>query len=355
MRLLAIVTLIIASACSGGGGSSQPAPPPAPCVTTFVNPIATQGQDPWVVRREGWYYLIESREGGIWVSKSDRLTQLRRNSVRVWTPPATGWNRTNIWAPELHYLDGKWYIYYAGGESGPPFLHQRSGVLESVGADPQGLYVDRGMLYTGDDIAARTDNKWSIDLTVARIGEQLYAAWSGWESNNVTTDRTPQHLYIATMSNPWTISSNRVKLSSPVESWEDGTELDLQEGPEFLPHAGQIFIIYSTRESWLKEYRLGQLRLTSAGADPMNPLDWEKRGPVFTGTDQVYGVGHASFTTSPDGTEDWIVYHSKVSTAPGWDRDIRIQRFGWNADGSPNFGVPIPAGQPQNVPSGECP
>jgi GH43 family beta-xylosidase len=357
MRCL-VLLLVTATACSGAGngpGAGPPPPPPPQCVTTFVNPVAAQGQDPWVVRWEGSYYLIESRDGGIWVSKSDRLTQPRKSSVRVWTPPITGWNRANIWAPELHYLDGKWYIYYAGGESGPPFLYQRSGVLESVGADPQGAYVDRGMLYTGDDVASRADPKWAIDLTVARIGGQLYAVWSGWESNNVTTDRTPQHLYIARMSDPVTISTNRVKLSSPVESWERGTELALQEGPTLLEHAGRVFIIYSAQESWLRNYQLGQLRLTSAGADPMSPASWVKSGPVFSGTAQVYGVGHASFTTSPDGTEDWIVYHSKISTAPGWDRDIRIQKFGWNADGSPNFGVPIPAGQPQNVPSGECP
>jgi GH43 family beta-xylosidase len=353
--LIFIALIATANSCAGGGACC--APPPPVCPTTFVNPVATQGQDPWVLRRDGSYYLIESRDGGIWVSKSDRLTQARKNSVRIWTPPSSGWNRANVWAPELHYIDGKWYVYYAAGPSGTApatFINQRSFVLRSTATDPQGTYEDLGMLYTGDDIAGSTDPKWAIDLTVARIGGQLYAVWSGWEFNNTATDRTPQHLYIARMSDPATISSNRVKLSSPVESWERGTELDLQEGPEFLEHAGQIFVVYSARESWLKEYKLGQLRLTSAGADPMNPASWVKSGPVFTGTDQVYGVGHASFTTSPDGTEDWIVYHSKISTTPGWDRDIRAQKFGWNADGSPNFGVPIPAGQPVSVPSGEC-
>jgi hypothetical protein len=43
-----------------------------------------------------------------------------------------------------------------------------------------------------------------------------------------------------------------------------------------------------------------------------------------------------------------------VSTEPGWSRDIRAQRFTWNADGSPNFGTPIAAGTQQQKPSGEC-
>ena len=87
----------------------------------------------------------------------------------------------------------------------------------------------------------------------------------------------------------------------------------------------------------------------------MDSSSWIKSGPVFTGTETVYGVGHASFTTSPDGAEDWIVYHSKVDPTPGWDRVIRMQKFGWHPDGSPEFGAPVPSGRPVAVPSGQCP
>jgi GH43 family beta-xylosidase len=318
---------------------------------TFTNPIAS-GADPWVIKQGADYVFCATGGGGISVSRSGRLTQ-PGTPVRVWSPPATGWNRTNIWAPELHYLDGKWYIYYAAGEAGPPFIHQRAGVLESVSGDPQGEYLDKGMLYTGDDISNPAGtNKWAIDLTVFRLNSQLYAVWSGWEEN-AATDRTPQHLYIARMSNPWTISSNRVKLSSPEETWERGTELDLNEGPQVLKKGEKIFVIYSTRESWLKYYRLGQLTLNDTLQNPMNAASWTKTGPVFTGTETVHGVGHASFTTSPDGTEDWIVYHAKKDSTPGWNRDVRTQPFTWTADGFPDFGTPVNTGVPIPRPSGE--
>jgi GH43 family beta-xylosidase len=319
----------------------------------FTNPVVA-GADPWVARHDGTYYLIQSRDRAIWVYESERLTEPAKNGVPVWSAPDTGWNRAHVWAPELHYLDGRWYIYYAAGAAGPPFISQRSGVLQSATEDPQGEYVDRGMLYTGDDVLAGTNNVWAIDLTVARLGGALYAVWSGWEENR-SMDRTPQHLYIARMSNPWTIGGNRVRISSPVESWERGTELDLNEGPEFLRRGDQVFIIYSARESWLRDYRLGQLRLKSPDADPLDPSSWIKSGPVFTGTATVYGVGHASFTTSPDGTEDWIVYHSKTEAEPGWNRVIRMQPFAWRADGSPDFGSPVPSGQRVSAPSGQCP
>jgi len=159
---------------------------------------------------------------------------------------------------------------------------------------------------------------------------------------------------MARMSNPWTIATNRVHISAPTADWERGTELDLEEGPEFLEHEGKVFIIYSTRESWLPAYKLGQLRLRAPLTDPMNPDSIVKSGPVFTGTNDVYGVGHASFTVSPDGSENWIVYHSKLDAAPGWTRVIRTQKFDWNADGSPNFGTPTAPGAPVKMPSGQC-
>jgi GH43 family beta-xylosidase len=344
----AALGLIFLSACS----NPAVAPPePIPSLCTFTNPIGA-GADPWVIKDGKSYYLIESRDNAIYVYKSQQLTSPRQNGVRVWAAPDTGWNRTNVWAPELHQIDGSWYIYYAAGRDGPPFTSQRAGVLQSVGGDPQGAYIDKGMLYTGD---AGTDsvNVWAIDMTVDRINGQLYAVWSGWE-RNASTDRTPQNLYIAKMSNPWTISGTRTLLSKPDASWERGTELDLQEGPEFLEHAGQQFIIYSTRESWLPEYKLGQLRLKTPTSDPTDPSSFIKTGPVFTGTTGVFGVGHASFTTSPDGSENWIVYHSKVAPSPGWDRVIRTQKFTWNTDGSPNFGTPVSSAQSIVRPAGEC-
>jgi len=320
----------------------------------FTNPIG-KGADPWVIWHKGYYYVCQSNgdinSKGISVRKSSKLSQLGK-PVTVWTTPATGWNSSQVWAPELHYFNKKWYIYYAAGKDGPPYIHQRSGVLESVTDDPQGKYIDKGILNTGVDSQNETGMIWAIDVNVGYIGGKLYATWSGWEQN-ATTDKTSQHLYIAEMSNPWTISSTRVKISSPDQPWETGGPLDLNEGPQFLMRNGQVFIIYSTRESWTPEYRLGQLRLKNPAGNPLDAGNWEKSGPVFQGTSKVLGTGHASFTQSADGKEWWIFYHAKRSKSPGWARDLRLQKFIWNSDGCPNFGTPVPAGVPLSVPSGE--
>lgn len=199
------------------------------------------------------------------------------------------------------------------------------------------------------------DDKWAIDLTVARIGGQLVAIWSGWE-HNTATDKTPQHLYAARMANPITIASNRTRISSPAAIWERGTKLGLQEGPSVLTRGGHTFIVYSTRESWLSTYRLGQLRLAAPDADPTDAASRIKSsGPVFEGTDNIHGAGHASYTVSLDGTEDWMVYHAKSQLTPGWtDRVLRMQRFTWKPDGSPEFGVQVQTALPIAQPAGQC-
>ncbi|MBD3617355.1 MAG: glycoside hydrolase family 43 protein [Gracilimonas sp.] len=347
--------LLIIFSFSFVGCSSQSVDPPKgeeepSCV--FTNPVA-EGADPWIIRKDKVYYSVKSVSGGIQVSKSEHLTEVLKSQQRaeVWRQPSQGWNRQHLWAPELHYVQGEWFIYYTAGESGPPFISQRSGVLRATSGDPLGDYEDMGMLYTGDNIETLENEKWAIDLTVLEHAGNLYAIWSGWEEN-AETDRTPQHLYIAEMENPWTISSNRVKISSPEEPWETGTELAINEGPEILKNGGQTFVIYSASESWLPAYNLGQLELV--GDDPMDPASWEKSGSVFSGSGQVYGTGHASFTKSPDGSESWIAFHTKIDEEPGWDRVVYLQSFSWNEDGSPDFGTPVQPGNELQRPSGEC-
>ena len=319
-------------------------------IKTFTNPV-WDGADPWMVKHNEDYIYCFSANKSIIVSKSNKMT--RKGELKsIWHAPSIGWNRSCVWAPEIHFIRGRWYVYYAAGESGPPFIHQRSGVLRSKTADIFSAYDDMGVLYTGDNPSDSASNVWAIDMTILEHKGKLYAIWSGWITQE-KTDATSQHLYISEMENPYTMKGKRVKLSSPIESWETGGSLNLNEGPEILKNGENVFIIYSCRESWLVEYRQGMLQLINPDGDLLDPLNWKKTGPVFQGNDSVYGVGHCSFVKSPDNTEDWIIYHSKKSTTPGWERNVRMQPFQWNSDGTPNFGPAVPAGQKLNLPSGE--
>ncbi len=300
---------------------------------TFTNPIASNGADPWVQLINGTYYYTDTTGGNVSVAASTTLPGIGTAPMtNVYNPPA---GAGNVWAPELHQINGTWYAYYSMTTS---TSDHRMYVLQANTSNPQGSYTYKGEIND-------PTNLWAIDGTVLTAANgNLYFVWSGWAG----TTNVAQNLYIAPMSNPWTISGNRVLLSTPSNSWEQqGGPPTINEGPEVLKSAGgTTSIIYSASGSWTNNYCLGQLTLT--GTDPLNPASWTKNnaGPVFSSANGVFGPGHASFTTSDNGTRDWIVYHAAKTSGSGWDRNIRTQPFSWNPDGTPSFGQPVPVTVP---------
>ncbi len=326
---------------------------------SFSNPIAPSGADPWVTLVNGNYYYARSDGGALYVGASTSLQNIAKApATRVFNAaPGTGYAQ-DLWAPELHFLDGKWYIYFAADAGGSDFTAanatHRMYVLQSLTSNPQGSYAMMGEIAATPDRGVPTQNTafpvdhWAIDGTVLTVNNQRYFVWSGWPG---TTDGQ-QDLYIAKMSSDWTITGARTLLSAPTYSWEQNG-LPINEGPEALYHNGDTFIVYSASGYWTNQYALGELRL-KPGMDPLLQSSWTKSStPVFASNANAVGVGHASFTTSPDGRENWIVYHAHDTTgAFTGNRDVRMQSFTWNADGTPNFGSPVAKGVDIPEPSG---
>ena len=307
---------------------------------TFTNPVVRHGADPWVIRWESNYYFCQARFDAVWINRSARLENIGHNHwKRVWQPPEGTPYSKQIWAPELHFLQGKWYIYVAADDGDN--ANHRMYVLEGTSSDPQKPFALKGKIDSPSD-------HWAIDGTVLQMPQgKLYFIWSGWPGTNDGV----QNLYIARMSNPWTIDGKRVCISRPDHKWEQRDIPHINEGPETLWHDGHLFIIYSASGFWDDNYCLGQLTWT--GGDVLNPRSWIKNPEsVFKRSSDVFGPGHCSFVKSPDGKEDWIVYHAHIGPDTR-ERDVRIQRFTWNPDGSPDFGVPVSPGVPLRPPSGE--
>ena len=296
---------------------------------TITNPVAPEGADPWVIKHNNSYYYCYSYEDAIYVNKSESIedaVQMKGNLI--WKPEAGREYSMEIWAPELHTINGRWYIYFAA-DNGENKNH-RMFVLESEGADPMGKYYLKGKLSTDPD-------RWAIDGTVLKYKNNLYFIWSGWEGIvNVS-----QNLYIAEMENPWTLKSKRYMISKPEYDWEKVGDPYVNEGPEVLMNGDRVFIIYSASGSWTDNYCLGMLTLVND--NPLDPKSWVKEiAPVFSGTTSVISPGHASFVKSPDEKENWIIYHAAKYRGAAWDRNIRMQKFYWDENGNPSFGYPIP-------------
>ena len=67
----------------------------------------------------------------------------------------------------------------------------------------------------------------------------------------------------------------------------------------------------------------------------------------------VYAPGHNSFFKSPNGKEDWILYHANDKEGEGCGpfRSPRAQKFTWKEDGTPYFGEPVKTGVPMAIPA----
>jgi len=330
------------------------APPPAilsdPTAGTlgldwFVNPIA-EGADPFVVRDGETYFWCQSDgDRGVAVSRSTRLTSRGERRV-VWRAPETGPHSREVWAPELHHLDGRWHIYLAASDGHN--REHRAYVLVADSDDPQGSYTLHGPLATGD---ADGPPQWAIDMTVLELGGQRYAVWSGWPD-----EQTPvQHLYIASLATPTALGGPRVQLTSPFDyPWEriaDDSDEAINEAPQVLTRNGRTFLLFSCGSALLPSYKLALLELV--GKDPLDPACWHKHPePVFSSTESTFGVGHGSTLTTPDGSQWWLAFHAKINRRRNFKRVTHVQPMGWTPDGLPTFGDPVAAGTPLALPRG---
>jgi len=308
---------------------------------SFTNPLFSNGADPWMQYYNGNYYLATTTwNSQIVMRKSPTIAGLKTAApVYVWSD-TTASRCCNFWAFEFHRLNGpsgyRWYMIYTAGVS-TDLGGQKNHVLESEGDDPMGPYR-----YRGNPLSSL----WNIDGTYLTYNSILYMLWSQWVGSYQT-------IFISKMSNPWTLTGSPVAIATPTYSWEM-VGANVNEGPEVLQKNGRTFLSFSASSCTTPDYKLGLMELT--GTDPLSASSWTKTiSPVFSSANGVYGPGHNGFFTSPDGTENWLVYHGNASASDGCGstRSARVQKISWNSDGTPNFGSPVAAGTAVAVPSGE--
>ncbi|WP_246277827.1 family 43 glycosylhydrolase [Phytohabitans rumicis] len=318
-------------------------PAPASPGVLYTNSLIAQRADPHIVKHtDGYYYFTAT------APEYDRIVMRRATSLQglataaetvIWRKHSSGEMGAHIWAPEIHYIDGRWYIYFAAGRTDDVWAI-RPYVLETTSANPlTGTWTERGRI-------ALPLNTFSLDATTFVHNGTRYLAWA----QNDPAVGSGTNLYLAPMSNPWTISGTPARISVPTYSWETiGHRVN--EGPAVIQRNGRVFMAFSASATDAN-YCVGLLT-ASASSNLMNPASWSKTStPVFTSNANTsqYGPGHNSFTVSEDGQSDILVYHDRsyrdISGDPLNDpnRRTRIQKLYWNADGTPNFGIPVPDG-----------
>ncbi|MCK0472227.1 family 43 glycosylhydrolase [Halalkalibacter sp. APA_J-10(15)] len=310
----------------------------------YKNPLVEQRADPWVYKHEdGYYYFTAS------VPEYDRI-ELRRaktiNGLReaepvvAWRKHETGMMSANIWAPEIHYIDGKWYIYFAAArttETKEGLFDHRMFALENEAKNPlEGEWIEKGQVKT----------KWESFALDATSFEHKGVRYYVWAQKDPDIEGN-SNLYISEMENAWTLKGEQVMIATPEYEWEKIGFL-VNEGAAVLKRNGKIFMTFSGSATDYN-YCMGLL-VADEDSDLLDPKSWLKLPePVFKTNEETgqYGPGHNSFTTSEDGKNDVLIYHARnykeIEGDPLYDpnRHTRAQVFSYDKNGFPHFNVPV--------------
>ena len=344
-RLTALLAAGLLASAAVRAQEAAPTPaPPEPGDGTFQNPVRVNGADPWLTYYQGSYYYTWTAYNNVRMKTAHKLADLRdAREFVVWTDRDPAHSK-NVWAPECHLLpdeDGKprWYLYYTAADGVD--THHRMFVAESEGPTPLGPYHFKAQLRTDPQ-----DQYFAIDgTTFTRADGVAFFVWAGRPSPN------GQGLYISRMKNAWTLEGPRTYLLASGFGCRH-----TREAPAVLVRNGRVFLAYSTCDTRTPDYKMGLLT-ADATADLLDPAVWKQTAePVFQSApeNEIWGPGHCAFFRSPDGKEDWLVYAGKSEDAFTYrQRATRAQPFAWRADGTPDFGAPVPDKLHLPPPSGE--
>lgn len=312
-------------------------------MTELLTPLIEQRADPFIYKHtDGYYYFTGSvpAYNGIELRRAKTIAGLAQaQPVMVWNKPDTGPLSDLIWAPEIHFNKGAWYVYFAAAPSREIkhdlFQHRMYALSTTVDNPLEGPWQEPVKVETGMDT-------FCLDATTFTHRDQLYYVWAQKEEGI----RGNSNLYIAKMDTPDAISSEPVRLSIPELEWEI-RGFWVNEGPAVLVRNGRVFITYSGSATD-ENYCMGLL-WADENADLLKPESWSKtQEPVFV-TDaerSIFGPGHSSFTVAEDGVTDLLVYHARTYTEiegdPLWDpnRHTYVKPIGWTDEGMPQFGSP---------------
>ena len=310
--------------------------------TIYNKAFIEQRADPYIFRHgDGAYYFTASvpEYDKIILRRSDSWQGLKTAEEAVlWRKHESGAQSIHVWAPEIHYLDGNWYIYYAAGDKDDVW-EIRPYVLRCTGQDPmKDPWEEMGMMQAAEDDKF-SFHDFSLDGTIFENKGEKYYIWA--EKTGV--GKKVSNLYISRMESPVRLGTAQVLLTTPDYDWER-VDFWVNEGPAVLKHDGKIFMTFSASATGAC-YCMGLMYIDEE-ADALDPHAWTKlRYPVLQTDEEkgIYGPGHNSFVKAQDGITDLCVYHARqydeIIGDPLYDpnRHAMVMKVEYDGKGFPVF------------------
>ncbi len=302
-------------------------------------PVAWHKADPCIGKWNGKYYFISTndldREHSIYIREADSIPGLvTAQQVKIldaYTYPHLG---NLLWAPELHVLNDRLYVFHAGTPQ--EFFEEQSHVMAlKEGGNPLKAsdweMPVRVLKKDGSYLYENSGKGITLDMTVFEAGGKHYVCWS--QRQFLPVDQGAW-LYIAQIdpSEPWKLTTDPVLLSMPEYGWANNHTF-VDEGPFALKRDGKVYLTFSSA-AVDSTYVVG-LMTGDENADLLNPENWVKENyPLLTSrsVEGEFGTGHNAYVTDDEGFV-WNTYHAR----PGVDgpRSSGIRRVHFNAEGFP--------------------
>ncbi|MCD8391053.1 MAG: family 43 glycosylhydrolase [Firmicutes bacterium] len=270
-------------------------------MSEYISPLVYQRADPFCYRHtDGFYYFTATVPGYDYIElrRARTLNELgTANSKIIWKKHGSGEMGSHIWAPEIHRIGNKWYIYFAAGEAENEWNIRPYALMCEDDDLMEGEWKELGRIDVGVE-------SFSLDMTAFTLNGRQYNIWAQTLSEDDTSS-----LYIAEMDTPVNLKSAPMLLTKPEYDWET-RGIPVNEGPAVLIRNGKIFVAYSASNTGAN-YCMGMLWCDESD-DVLDIGSWHKMSePVFKTNVQAgcYGPGHNCFTS--DGESDVLIYHAR--------------------------------------------
>jgi GH43 family beta-xylosidase len=328
VRYLCGVLALCAMAAAGAG------PSPAAAQAVFTNPVLSDARgvaDPFILKWNGEYYLYTTGDPIRAYHSVDLVTWDEVGPVLSSSDDPGAWNQVDVWAPEVVYRNGTFYLYYSASRGSDDWRvteeARRVGVATS--RSPRGPFVDSGSPVTPG---------WGIDGHVfrdPRTGRDYL-----FYSYLYEPDLPGAGQVVDSLVSPFRTGHTPTHVIRGSEAWEDkdgdpnnGSLRYTNEAPTVLERDGLYYMLYSGGSWDLPTYALAYA--VSDEVVPSGGLDsegWDKvTPPILRANDRVQGPGHNTVTLAPNNVHHITAYHGRSVPfrSPG-DRQTFLDRLYWN-------------------------
>lgn len=310
--------------------------------------------DPACVKaHDGAGYYIFATEAGISIRHSTDLKTWKKVGP-VFDKAVPDWalelipGADSIWAPEIQYANGKYWLYY----SVSTFGSQRSAIGLATnttldGSHPDYQWKDQGLVV---ESFPDRNNYNAIDpaMLVDRDG-RAYLYWGSYWTGIKAAQLNASTGKFAT-SQPKTVAvASRLDVApSSIEA-------------AFVIRHDDSYFLFSSWDFCCAHENSTYKVMVGRAASPLGPFVDQDGTPLsegggtllLMGDERWRGPGHNCVLQTKDG--DWLVYHVIDAKAPERGRILQIRPLNWSPDGWPNVDEPLSETTQPSDPLGKLP